>query len=61
MPLIVQAMCAQCGKQPCKDFQIDYTVELSVEEMKRRLEANNWIVQINGKHFDIYCSKQCAK
>ena len=54
-------MCAQCGKQPCKEFQVDRAEELAAENMKHRLEQNNWIVQINGEHFDTYCSKQCAK
>ena len=61
MPLIIRPFCAMCGKEPCKEFKADYTYELNIDAMKRKLEANNWIVQINGLNFDIYCSPKCAK
>lgn len=57
--LKIEISCAMCGKEKA--------IEVETEELdpglslRRLIEDSEWIVQINGVNFDIYCSKRCAE
>lgn len=51
--------CAMCGRETVIEINesgLDPKITL-----RKLIEDINWIVEINGAHFDIYCSKKCAK
>ena len=50
-----------CGAEPTSEFNVDDVSALTAENLKKRLESNNWIVEFNGDKFDTYCSEKCAK
>lgn len=55
----LEIYCAMCGKETVIEINkrgLDPKITL-----RKLIQDINWIVEINGAHFDIYCSKKCAK
>ena len=48
--------CAMCGKEK----SVETRPVNGLIDARKAIESVDWIVQQNGKHFDIYCSKECA-
>lgn len=60
MALELQVTCSMCGSTKCP-LEIDLELtDLNIESIRRLIEQKGWIVEINGEHFDTYCSKKCA-
>lgn len=54
----LEISCAMCCKE--KTLEIDTEGFKPDTTVRRLIENAKWIVQVNGEHFDIYCSKRCA-
>ena len=59
MKLII--VCATCGRE--KEITIPTESYSAGEEGPREIihRSGRWITQQNGKNFDVYCSKECAR
>lgn len=59
----LKVFCAMCGKGT--DIEIptnsENPWEIALSGLGNIIQRAHWIVQINGKNMDIYCSKRCAK
>jgi hypothetical protein len=44
-----------------EEIWIDTLDLTTAAKVQRHLERNGWVVQLNGKHMDTYCSKKCAE
>ena len=56
-PVTLDFYCVMCGK----DKQVVVVPRDGKIDVVETVERIGWIVQRNGGHFDIYCSKRCAK
>lgn len=59
--ITLELSCSQCGTELRDQLVVDNLDKLTCEELRDHLEMNGWIMEENGKHLDIYCSKKCAK
>ena len=61
--LEVKAICDMCGqKEITVGVPNDFPLKPRIRDLFTRLiEEAGWVVQINGEHFDTYCSKRCAQ
>ena len=55
----LEIYCAMCGKE--RSIEIPLTRESTSRTLHGIVESKDWIVQLNGDNFDIYCSKKCAE
>ena len=49
--------CPICGKQK----EITIPTDEPIPSIEDAILRAKWLVQHNGPHFDIYCSKKCAQ
>jgi hypothetical protein len=54
--MILEVCCAMCGKEK----RIEVAPVGGNVDADKSIKGAGWIVQQNGQHLDIYCSKQCA-
>jgi len=54
----IEWYCSMCGKE--KELILDSTHRDPGATLRKILEDEGWIVQMNYPNVDIYCSKKCA-
>ena len=59
--ITVEVDCSTCGKARPLSIEIETLADLQPIVLKKAIEREGWIVQINGEYMDTYCSKECAK
>jgi hypothetical protein len=58
--------CSMCGgmerysKPHPLEIVINGAKDLDQQALKKQIEAQGWIVQLNGDSIDTYCTKKCA-
>lgn len=50
--------CAMCAKE--REFELETGGLDGTTPIQDVIRSFGWIVQKNGEHLDIYCSKRCA-
>lgn len=54
--------CSLCGiAKDNPPLEVGNIFKLALPEIVKELEKLGWIIQMNGKHIDTYCSKECAQ
>lgn len=57
--MILHFYCVMCGKE--KKVEIRKEGLDPGKTLRSVIEDQDWIAQFNSPHFDVYCSKRCAR
>jgi len=59
--LTIQICCDKCGRQKTGSLFLNKEAQIDSKFLADKIRERGWFVEINGEHFDIYCSKKCKE